>query len=156
MIDESFRGLNRVQQQRAVYAALGGLNHWQSLGLRKVYLRRYHVSLESELETIEERIFDRGARLDAMGGRQRDYEGVRRVPAREPDPRARARRAPASPPSPRAPVPSRAPAVQQISRADAEAGAKANVQILQEFGGAMPGLETGKLPESELMQTRGW
>lgn len=35
----------------AVYAALGGLNHWQSLGLRKVYLRRYHVSLESELES---------------------------------------------------------------------------------------------------------
>ena len=29
VIDDSFRGLNRVQQQRAVYAALKGKNGWQ-------------------------------------------------------------------------------------------------------------------------------
>lgn len=44
---------------------------------------------------------------------------------------------------------SRAPAVQQISRADAEAGAKANVQILEEFGGAMTG------PHANYVETIG-
>lgn len=34
----------------AVYAALDGLNHWQALAVRKIYLRRYGVTLESELE----------------------------------------------------------------------------------------------------------
>jgi len=44
---------------------------------------------------------------------------------------------------------SRTQAVQQISRADADAGAKANVQILQEFGGAMTG------PQASYVETVG-
>jgi pyridoxal 5'-phosphate synthase pdxS subunit len=33
---------------------------------------------------------------------------------------------------------------------------KVVAEVSKGLGEAMPGLETGKLPESELMQTRGW